>query len=102
MCRPSTPDPGARPARRAACLPGCSAFALALALVSAPVAAPAQQADGGTSWRAGGPGVDWSLRGRADYTITGDLKGKTTNPDAETLVDMVGFLDAVESNLQSA
>jgi isocitrate dehydrogenase len=31
--------------------------------------------------------------------ITGDLKGKTTNPEAETLVDMCGFLDAVESNL---
>ncbi len=35
----------------------------------------------------------------AQGKITGDLKGKTTNPDAETLVDMVGFLDAVESNL---
>ncbi|NND66414.1 MAG: 3-isopropylmalate dehydrogenase [Halioglobus sp.] len=35
----------------------------------------------------------------AQGKITGDLKGKTTNPDAETLVDMAGFLDAVESNL---
>ncbi|MEE4147149.1 MAG: isocitrate/isopropylmalate family dehydrogenase [Halieaceae bacterium] len=31
--------------------------------------------------------------------ITGDLKGKTTDPDAETVVDMYGFLDAVERNL---
>jgi isocitrate dehydrogenase len=35
----------------------------------------------------------------AQGTITGDLKGKTTNPEAETVVDMVGFLDAVEANL---
>lgn len=35
----------------------------------------------------------------AQGKITGDLKGKTTNPEAETLVDMAGFLDAVESNL---
>ena len=35
----------------------------------------------------------------AQGTITGDLKGKTANPDAETLVDMAGFLDAVERNL---
>jgi isocitrate dehydrogenase len=35
----------------------------------------------------------------AQGTITGDLKGKTTNPKAETVVDMVGFLDAVEANL---
>lgn len=34
--------------------------------------------------------------------ITGDLKGKTTNPDAERLVDMYGFLDAVERNLDGA
>jgi isocitrate dehydrogenase len=27
--------------------------------------------------------------------ITGDLKGKTTDPEAETIVDMCGFLDAV-------
>ncbi|MEQ5801141.1 isocitrate/isopropylmalate family dehydrogenase [Halomonas sp. H10-9-1] len=31
--------------------------------------------------------------------ITGDLKGKTTAPEAETLVDMEGFLDAVASRL---
>ncbi len=35
----------------------------------------------------------------AQGTITGDLKGKTTNPEAETVVDMYGFLDAVEANL---
>lgn len=35
----------------------------------------------------------------AQGTITGDLKGKTTNPDIETVVDMCGFLDAVEANL---
>jgi len=33
--------------------------------------------------------------------ITGDLKGKTTNPDDETVVDMYGFLDAVEVNIDS-
>jgi hypothetical protein len=27
--------------------------------------------------------------------ISGDLKGKTTNPDSEKVVDMYGFLDAV-------
>ena len=31
--------------------------------------------------------------------ITGDLKGKTTDPDNERVVDMYGFLDAVEANL---
>lgn len=31
--------------------------------------------------------------------ITGDLKGKTADPAAETVVDMYGFLDAVERNL---
>ncbi len=31
--------------------------------------------------------------------VTGDLKGKTTDPDNETIVDMMGFLDAVEGNL---
>ncbi len=31
--------------------------------------------------------------------ITGDLKGKTTAPDKEQVVDMYGFLDAIESNL---
>lgn len=33
-------------------------------------------------------------------TITGDLKGKTTNPAGETVVDMYGFLDAIEANLK--
>lgn len=31
--------------------------------------------------------------------ITGDLKGKTTRPEAEKIVDMSGFLDAIEANL---
>lgn len=31
--------------------------------------------------------------------VTGDLKGKTTSPESETVVDMLGFLDAVEVNL---
>ena len=35
----------------------------------------------------------------AQGIITGDLKGKTTSPDTETVVDMCGFLDAVEANL---
>jgi isocitrate dehydrogenase len=35
-------------------------------------------------------------------TITGDLKGKTNDPGNETLVDMFGFLDAVEENLKTA
>ncbi|WP_108444963.1 isocitrate/isopropylmalate family dehydrogenase [Halomonas denitrificans] len=35
----------------------------------------------------------------ADGVITGDLKGKTTDPAAETLVDMQGFLDAVAERL---
>ncbi len=35
----------------------------------------------------------------AQGTITGDLKGKTTDPAAENVVDMCGFLDAVEANL---
>jgi isocitrate dehydrogenase len=35
----------------------------------------------------------------AQGTITGDLKGKTTEPAAEKVVDMYGFLDAVEANL---
>ena len=33
-------------------------------------------------------------------TITGDLKGKTTDPDGENIVDMGGFLDAVEANIR--
>jgi isocitrate dehydrogenase len=35
----------------------------------------------------------------AQGTITGDLKGKTSDPAAENVVDMYGFLDAIESNL---
>jgi isocitrate dehydrogenase len=35
----------------------------------------------------------------AQGTITGDLKGKTSEPDKETVVDMYGFLDAVEANI---
>jgi isocitrate dehydrogenase len=35
----------------------------------------------------------------AQGTITGDLKGKTTDPAQESVVDMQGFLDAVEANL---
>lgn len=31
--------------------------------------------------------------------ITGDIKGKTTRPEQETVVDMQGFLDAIEKNL---
>jgi len=34
--------------------------------------------------------------------ITGDLKGKTSDPENEKLVDMFGFLDAVEGNLKQA
>jgi isocitrate dehydrogenase len=36
----------------------------------------------------------------AQGIITGDLKGKTMDPASEKLVDMYGFLDAVERNLQ--
>lgn len=35
----------------------------------------------------------------AQGVITGDLKGKTSDPEAERVVDMYGFLDAVEGNL---
>ncbi|WP_439107876.1 isocitrate/isopropylmalate family dehydrogenase [Congregibacter sp.] len=35
----------------------------------------------------------------AQGTITGDLKGKTLDPDKENVVDMYGFLDAIEENL---
>ncbi|MEM8659958.1 MAG: isocitrate/isopropylmalate family dehydrogenase [Pseudomonadota bacterium] len=35
----------------------------------------------------------------AQGTITGDLKGKTLKPENETVVDMYGFLDAIEQNL---
>jgi len=31
--------------------------------------------------------------------ITGDLKGKTNKPEEEKIVDMLGFLDAVEGNM---
>jgi isocitrate dehydrogenase len=31
--------------------------------------------------------------------VTGDLKGKTRNPEQETVVDMFGFLDAIEETL---
>ena len=34
--------------------------------------------------------------------ITGDLKGKTLDPTSEQIVDMYGFLDAVERNLDTA
>ena len=33
--------------------------------------------------------------------VTGDLKGKTTDPASETIVDMHGFLDAVEQELDA-
>jgi len=32
--------------------------------------------------------------------ITGDLKGKTKNPDKETIVNMYGFLDAIDEKLE--
>jgi len=32
-------------------------------------------------------------------TITGDVKGKTLDPESENVVDMNGFLDAIQSNL---
>ncbi len=35
-------------------------------------------------------------------TITGDIKGKTTNPAAETVVDMYQFLDAVAGRMTLA
>jgi isocitrate dehydrogenase len=38
----------------------------------------------------------------AQGTITGDLKDKTSSPETENLVDMYGFLDAVEQNLAKA
>lgn len=34
--------------------------------------------------------------------VTGDLKGKTMQPDSEQVVDMYGFLNAVEKNLDAA
>tara|TARA_R110002110_G_scaffold415561_2_gene650890 strand:+ start:95558 stop:97330 length:1773 start_codon:yes stop_codon:yes gene_type:complete len=36
-----------------------------------------------------------------DGIITGDLKGKTTAPEKERVVDMFGFLDAVEERLDA-
>ena len=36
----------------------------------------------------------------AQGVITADLRGKTNQPEQETVVDMLGFLDAVEENLQ--
>ncbi|MGM0982170.1 MAG: isocitrate/isopropylmalate family dehydrogenase [Pseudomonadota bacterium] len=52
--------------------------------------------------------IDYATRLKAalidtvgDGIITGDLKGKTTDPAAETIVDMQGFLDAVASRLQA-
>jgi isocitrate dehydrogenase len=38
----------------------------------------------------------------AQGKITGDLKGKTTDPSAEMILDMYGFLDAIESNIDAA
>lgn len=38
----------------------------------------------------------------AQGKITGDLKGKTTDPAAETILDMYGFLDAIEGNINAA
>ncbi len=37
-----------------------------------------------------------------DYVVTPDLRGKTNAPEREQLVDMQGFLDAVETRLQRA
>ncbi|MCH4562298.1 isocitrate/isopropylmalate family dehydrogenase [Halomonas sp. EGI 63088] len=52
------------------------------------------------------PLIDYSQRLKAALIdtvaagiITGDLKGKTIDPDAEQVVDMQGFLDAVEARL---
>lgn len=36
----------------------------------------------------------------AQGKITGDLKGKTSDPAAETILDMYGFLDAIEANIR--
>jgi len=33
--------------------------------------------------------------------VTGDLKGKTTDPESEKIVDMQGFLDAVQENFNA-
>ncbi|APE31558.1 3-isopropylmalate dehydrogenase [Halomonas aestuarii] len=52
--------------------------------------------------------VDYATRLKAalidtvgDGIITGDLKGKTTDPASETIVDMQGFLDAVAERLSA-
>jgi len=37
----------------------------------------------------------------AQGTVTGDLKGKTSEPSKEKIVDMNGFLDAVASNIEA-
>ena len=37
----------------------------------------------------------------AQGIITGDLKGKTTEPTSESHIDMNGFLEAVEANISS-
>ncbi|MDR9440694.1 MAG: isocitrate/isopropylmalate family dehydrogenase [Halomonas sp.] len=54
------------------------------------------------------PLVDYATRLKAalidtvaDGIITGDLKGKTTDPAAETIVDMQGFLNAVAQRLDA-
>ena len=36
----------------------------------------------------------------AQGKITGDLKGKTSDPAGETVLDMYGFLDAIERNIK--
>ncbi|MEH6472997.1 MAG: isocitrate/isopropylmalate family dehydrogenase [Halopseudomonas sp.] len=53
------------------------------------------------------PLIDYSLKLKQALidtvdqgVITGDLKGKTTNPETEQVVDMCGFLDAIERNLE--
>ena len=43
--------------------------------------------------------VSFEIGNEDDGVITGDLKGKTNSPDTEQIVDMWGFLDAVESRL---
>lgn len=50
--------------------------------------------------------IEYSLQLKSALTttvdkgiITGDLKGKTKTPETETIVDLFGFLDAVESHL---
>jgi len=36
----------------------------------------------------------------AQGKITADLRGKTTEPAAERVLDMYGFLDAIEDNIK--